>query len=46
MGLLESSTISMLDQTLSPPAIVTIHLDALSLSNVDSTSPRPVPTCG
>lgn len=39
MGLLESSTISMLDQTLSPPAIVTIHLDALSLSNVDSTKP-------
>lgn len=39
MGLLESSTISMLDQTLSPPAIATIHVDTLSLSNVDSSNP-------
>lgn len=39
LGLIESSSISMIDQTLSPPAIATIHLDTLSLQNLDSTSP-------
>jgi hypothetical protein len=39
LGLTEGGKISMIDQTLSPPAASTILLDTLSVQNVDSTNP-------
>ncbi|MFO1128361.1 MAG: DUF748 domain-containing protein [Rhodospirillales bacterium] len=39
MGLLAGGKISMLDQSLSPPASATINIETLSLQNVDSTNP-------
>lgn len=38
-GLTEAATISLLDQSLSPPATATLLIDTLSLQNVDSTRP-------
>ena len=39
LGLLDGAKIVVMDQTLSPPAISTAHIDTLAIENIDTTDP-------